>query len=269
MVENPGQESLSALLRTWRQRLDPARIPGLVIPGRTRQRGVSQAEVARLIGVSERWYGELERGRQANFSAEILDRLSALLLLSSAERLALFLHATGAPPGPNPGPPPEAFVAADDAFQELLDAQQSNPAYVSDIAWNIVRLNRAQSEWFPWVCCEPNLMRWCFLYPEAREQLVNWRDGWARPLLGQLRVAVARHRDYEPLQQLLRDILAGNAEAREIWDAGDVYEHPDGDVRGLRLPYHQNQEIAVRIMAFVPMRSLALRFIVLIPVDGT
>src|SRR6478735_7222644 len=85
-----GGDSLPELLRSWRRRVNPDEIPGLASPGR-RAKGLTQRDVARLTGVSERWYGALERGMEANYSADFLDRLSSVLGLSRAERDALYL----------------------------------------------------------------------------------------------------------------------------------------------------------------------------------
>ncbi|MEU9530063.1 helix-turn-helix transcriptional regulator [Streptomyces sp. NPDC048210] len=73
-----GGESLPELLRSWRRRVNPDEIPGLASPGR-RAKGLTQRDVARLTGVSERWYGALERGMEAKYSADFLDRLSSVL----------------------------------------------------------------------------------------------------------------------------------------------------------------------------------------------
>lgn len=267
MIEAAGvaedhAESLGDLLRCWRGRLDPQRIPGLVRDGR-RSPGLSQKEVARLTGVTDRWYRELELGRQANFSVDFLDRLAFTLRLSDAERRGLYLRATGREPAPRGGADAKAIQALDAPMQRFLDSQLPNPAYLSDEAWNIFGHNQPQADWFPWIPYEPNLMRWAFLYPEAREQLVNWREDWAGPFLAQIRFACLHHPESKPLQKLKRDVLAGNAEAREIWEKHEVVVHPDGHERRLRLPYHGDQEIAVHIMALAPLRSTSARFIVL------
>jgi transcriptional regulator with XRE-family HTH domain len=257
------QETLAVLLIRWRERLDPMSIPGLVPPGRRRKRRVSQAEVARMAGISERWYWALENGRQANFSPKSLDSLAHALRLSPAERLTLYLHVTGEPPAPHVEPDSDAVSATACTFQSLLDAQLPNPAYVSDCAWNMLRHNRPVAQWFPWVSHEPNLMRWVFLHQEAREQLVNWRDDWARPFLAQLRVASVRYSGHQQLQRLRSDILTGSDEAREMWEAREASEHSDGEFRRLRLPCHRGEEITVRLMGLIPMSDTRLRFIVL------
>src|SRR2546421_3229513 len=135
--EGPEDESLADLLRSWRRRSDPRAFPGLTAPGR-RSVGLSQREVARLVGVSERWYSALERGKEANYSPDFLDRLSSALRLNRAERHALYLKVLGHPPAPATGPEADATAKVDELLQQFLDSQSPNPAYVSDLSWNIV-----------------------------------------------------------------------------------------------------------------------------------
>lgn len=110
-------------------------------------------------------------------------------------------------------------------------------------------------------------MRFVFLYPEAREYLVNWRADWAAPFLAQLRFALATHRDSPDLLRLLDEILGGNEEARKPWATNEARVHSDGDIRRLRLPDHPDEEIQIRIMAFAPLSNWDLRAIVLLRLD--
>ncbi|EGJ77905.1 putative DNA-binding protein [Streptomyces sp. Tu6071] len=255
-------ESLPELLRSWRRRLSPRAFPGLRAAGR-RASGLTQRDVARLVGVSERWYGTLERGRQAGYSAEVLDRLATVLRLSRPERNALYMKTVGHPPAPPAAADARAAVEMDEALQRFLDNQAPNPAYVTDLAWNIIGVNAPLTRWFPWAAHRANLMRWALLDPEAREQLVDWEETWAHSYLGQIRYERARYPRDESLSQLEREVRAGSPFVRAIWEQGELVEHTDGKLARLRLPYHQGREIAVRIISFRPMRTDLLRVIVL------
>jgi hypothetical protein len=151
----------------------------------------------------------------------------------------------------------------DEILQQFLDSQSPNPAYVSDLAWNVIGHNQPLREWFPWAAHQANLMRWAFLSREAREQLVNWREDWARPYLGLIRYARVHYPKSEALRRLERDILAGSPDAQGMWDRREIYEHVDGSLRRLKLPYHRGREVPVRVIALRPMRSDRLRVIVL------
>ncbi|MFJ4868533.1 helix-turn-helix domain-containing protein [Streptomyces sp. NPDC088757] len=265
---DPDGESLPVLLRSWRRRMNPRSVPGLVVSGR-RSEGLTQSDVARLTGVSERWYGALERGNEAEYSADFLDRLSSALRLSPAERRALYLKALGRPPALAAPPEADAVAEVDEALlQQFLENQAPAPAFATDLAWNVIGYNGPLLEWFPWVTRESNQMRWTFLEPEAREQLLAWERDWARPFLGQIRYERAHHPKDEALLRLEQEILAGSPAAREMWDRREVVEHSHGDLRRLKLPYHRGREVAVRIVALRPMRSDLLRVIVLMEDDG-
>ncbi|MDX2624033.1 helix-turn-helix domain-containing protein [Streptomyces sp. NPDC019922] len=262
----PVGESLPELLRAWRRRANPRRIPGLVSTGR-RGDGLTQRDVARLTGVSERWYRELERGNEAQYSSDFLDRISSVLGLSPAERRALYLRAVGRPPALAVVPEADRAAEVDEfLLQRFLDGQTPNPAFATDLAWNVIGYNGPLVDWFPWVTYRANQMRWALLDPEAREQLVNWEEDWARPFLGQIRYERAHHPENGALRQLERDILVESPAAREMWERREMAEHSHGDFRRLRLPYHQGREVAIRIVALRPMRSDHLRVVVLMEV---
>ncbi|WP_432082972.1 helix-turn-helix domain-containing protein [Streptomyces sp. WAC 04229] len=191
-VGDPGEESLSELLRSWRRRVDPRTFPSLPVHGR-RSKGLTHTDVARLAGVSARWYGSLEQGREAGYSADFLDRVSAVLRLSRAERQALYLRAVGRPPALAAVPAVDAAAEMDATLQHFIDNQAPDPAVVTDLAWNMVGHNKAAELWLPGAVQMGNQMRWTFLSPEAREQLVCWERDWARPYLGQIRYERANH----------------------------------------------------------------------------
>ncbi|MFJ2954651.1 hypothetical protein [Streptomyces sp. NPDC087270] len=145
----------------------------------------------------------------------------------------------------------------------FIDNQAPDPAVVTDVAWNMVGHNEPARLWLPGAVRAGNQMRWTFLSPEAREQLVDWERDWARPYLGQIRYEGGNHPKNEALRRLEREILAGSAAARRIWDRREMVDHGDGALRRLKLPYHQGREVAVRTVALRPARSDRLRVIVL------
>ena len=257
----PDSADLSFLLRHWRERLDPTRIRGIDSARRRLKPGLTQQEVAQLTGVSLAWYRELERGKPRRFDENFLHRLVQALRLDEAERAVLFRLAAGYAPLPINS---SSSAAVDETMQVVLDQMAPHPAYVSNLWWDIVAHNQPVEDWFPQVRSQPNLMRFLFLHPEARRQLVNWRRDWAAPSLAQIRYAIAIHPDCEELLQLRDDILMGNAEAREMWRANQTRAHSDGDSRFLRLPHQGGQEVCVRITAFAPLINHHLRFVILL-----
>ncbi|MFI0818298.1 helix-turn-helix transcriptional regulator [Streptomyces sp. NPDC021098] len=261
--DRPVSGDLTSLLRHWRERLDHTRIRGIDRSRRRLKPGLTQQEVAQLTGVSLAWYRELERGQLRRFDGQFLQRLATVLRLGEAERVVLFRLAAGHPP---PSLSPSSVASADEGMQVILDQMAPHPAYLSNLWWDLIAYNQAVEEWFPRLLDQPNLMRFSFLHPEARRQFVNWRADWAAPALAQIRYAIATHPDCEELLQLRDDILMGNSEARELWEANQTRAHPDGDVRRLCLPLHGYQEILVRITAFAPLSNQDLRFVILLRV---
>ena len=78
---------LATFLTSWRARLSPADV-GLSSAGRLR--GLHRKDVAKLAGVSPRWYEMFERGTsKRRFSAAFVTRVADVLRLDTGERAAL------------------------------------------------------------------------------------------------------------------------------------------------------------------------------------
>jgi transcriptional regulator with XRE-family HTH domain len=252
---------LARLVRSWRERLNPLEIPGLIPAGSHRRKShVSQEDLARLVGVSNVWYGKLERGEPAHYSADFLDRVAIALRLTGDERMVLHLYALGREPVPRGR---TSTVVVTESLRQVVD-RQSWPTYLSDEAWDVIAYNRKAKEWFPWLGNESNVMRWVFTYPEARQQLHDWATDWAPPMLAQMRVANARDQGNERLTRLIQEILQSD-DARRMWASEPaIYVHPDGDRRGIYLPYRQ-ELITVEIVALAPLRAPNIRLMMLVP----
>ena len=253
---------LARLVRSWRERLNPREIPGLLVgsPRRKKSR-VSQEDMARLIGVSSVWYGKLERGERLHYSDDFLDRVVIALRLNDDERMTLYLYSVGREPAPRQRS--SSFVVTE--VMKQIVQEQPWPTYISDESWDVVTCNDHVRKWFPWIEWENNVMRWVFTYPEAKQQLYNWGTDWAPLMLAQMRVAHAREPGNVRLANLIQEILSVNEDARRMWESEPaVYVHPDGDRRKFYLPYHQ-EVITVEIVALAPLRATNVRVMMLIP----
>ncbi|MFG2289124.1 helix-turn-helix transcriptional regulator [Streptomyces sp. NPDC048595] len=247
-LEIPG------LLRAWR-----------AAAGRKLGRGkpLTQAEVAAELGVSVRWYRDVERGGPGRLSPATADRLAEVLLLGPDERMALRRFvAGGSPPTRASGALPTG------SLQALLDMQMPYPAYCTDGVWDLVACNQAMKEWFPWVH-EPraNLLRWALASPEAREQFVHWSEH-ATTYLAQLRFALAAMPGNAELSAL-RDELLRNPQCRRLWEEEPrVVAYGDGHRYALRLPRFGRRQISVVSHVLVPAYHQDLRFVVLACAEG-
>ncbi|WP_435281935.1 helix-turn-helix domain-containing protein [Streptomyces koelreuteriae] len=244
--------SLPDLLRAWR-----------VDAGNKMNRGrqLPQKEVADRMGVSERWYRNLESGLHAPLSGEILERLSKALLLGPDERMALYGNALGGAGGR----PAENDIT--DALAELASARTDFPTYLTDQAWNLLDHNAAMARWFPWVL-EPgaNLMRWALTTTEAREQIVDW-PRHAAQYLALLRFALVTRPDDADLGAL-RDAVLDDRVCRDLWDRSPkVLAYRHGHRYELRLPHVCPETLTVTSQVLLPAYRQELRYVLLLPVD--
>lgn len=254
------RSELARLVRSWRERLNPNEIPGLVSRYPRHRNVVSQEDMARLIGVSSVWYGKFERGGDAHYSDDFLDRTSIALRLNPDERMMLYLYSVGREPATRS----RHRGSLIGGLTRVVHTQQV-PTYISDDSWDIVEYNECAGKWFPWVVYERNLMRWVFTYPEARQQLHDWATDWAPLMLAQMRVASARQPDNTRLAELIREILDVNEDARALWEKNpSIYVHPDGDHRKMHVPNHDGL-VTVEIVALSPLRDTNFRLVFLVP----
>src|SRR3954470_20022564 len=93
-TDNP----LGTFLRDRRTRLDPAAFG--FGGGRRRTPGLRREEVAQRANISPTWYTWLEQGRGGAPSADVLDRISAGLMLTEDEREHLYMLGLGRLPEP-------------------------------------------------------------------------------------------------------------------------------------------------------------------------
>ncbi|WP_086825102.1 helix-turn-helix transcriptional regulator [Streptomyces sp. NRRL B-24572] len=243
---------LAGLLRAWR------RAAGLK---EGRGRAIPQAEVAHAIGMSEKWYGQLERGAVPRLPHDAVEKLVTRLHLGPDERQTLLYYTPGGALIGRARPreePPELRT-----LQFLLDQQMPHPAYVTDARWSMIAYNRAMADWYPWVV-EPdaNLMRWALLHPDARKQYVGWEDH-ARVYLAMIRMFLARHKADRFMTSLLREIYE-DPDCRRLWDESPhVVAHRDGNRFRMRLPRFDFQEVEVVSHLLFPAGHPDLRAVVI------
>jgi transcriptional regulator with XRE-family HTH domain len=116
---------LAAFLRSRRDRVRPADV-GLPAGPRRRVPGLRREEVAQLAGLSADYYTELERGRGAQPSAQVLAAVARALRLGGDERDHLFHLADR--PLPFVASAPTALVQP--ALLGLLDRLTTTPAQI-------------------------------------------------------------------------------------------------------------------------------------------
>ncbi|GCD41721.1 helix-turn-helix domain-containing protein [Streptomyces paromomycinus] len=255
---------LGDFLRNWRGRRDPTQVPGFTATfGHRDRRGVTQAETAALTGVTEGWYRRLESGRIERPKAEWLERIVRILDLDEAQRHTLFVYARGQVPPPLYRPD----GTVDPSTSALIQVQPW-PAYLSDAAWDVLLYNTACEQDWPWMKHGVNVMIWALTYPEARLQLIDWEESWAKPMASQLRLAAAEQPDNRRLAEVVAEIKERDkVAARLLTDDLTTVTHPDGDRRWLYLPGHGDEEFEVTFRCFAPLSDRTQRFMLVVPCD--
>ena len=223
---------LGDLLRSRRERLQPADV-GLPAGGtRRRTRGLRREEVAQLAAISTTYYSYLEQGRELRPSRQVLDALATALRMDPAERALTHQLVHGIL---TPAPAEEALSPE---VVDLVDRLDPCPTYVTGLHWDVLAANRAaRALWTDWTARPPearNMVWWMFTDPGAREVMVEWEKE-AHALLGRLRASAARHPGDPGFRELLDRLLEASPEVRAWWPRHEVTPLSSG-VKRLRHP---------------------------------
>jgi len=224
---NTRRKELAEFLTALRQRGTPEEF-GFPSGARRRTLGLRREEVAQLANISATWYTWIEQGREVNVSAEALDRLALALKLSKSERTYLFDMADRRDPQAH-------HLEADTAPETLINMLDSIqiPAYILGRTWDVLAWNESARALFTgWLDIaandvRPNLLRFVFQHPNAKQFVVNW-ELRARRLVAEFR-ADCRSRLEEPaLQKLVNELTQANQEFDHFWKQHDVLERQGG-----------------------------------------
>lgn len=234
------RKELGAFLQVIRGRHSPAEF-GFPSVNRRRTAGLRREEVAQLVGISPTWYTWIEQGREVNVSAEALARLATALRLTRSERAYLFELADRRDPQ-TPRPESDAVPEALAGLIDLIDA----PAYLMGRHWDVLGWNTLAAELFtgwldraqsgPKSAGEPppNLLRFVFLMPEARQFISDW-EVRARRIVAEFRADCRRRLDDPELRRLVDELASASPEFARFWEQHDVLERQGGE-RGFRHP---------------------------------
>ncbi|WP_172383430.1 helix-turn-helix domain-containing protein [Streptomyces sp. MNP-20] len=227
---------LSEFLRTRRARLQPQDV-GLPSYGRHRRvPGLRREELAQLAGVSVAYYTRLEQGNGRNVSAEVLDAIARALRLSSAEHAHLTHLAKPAAHKRKRVAPTQTLRPA---VQQLLDAMDTVPAYVSGRRSDILGWNRMATavfgDWGALPREQRNWARLVFLDPGMRELFADTWDQKTSDMVSFLRMDAGCYPNDPQLSALVGELSVKSDTFRRLWAAHDVREKGHG-VKQLRHP---------------------------------
>lgn len=218
------RKTLGDFLRTARARVAPETV-GLPAGGRRRTPGLRREEVALLCDISVTWYTWIEQGRDVVVSAGVWGRLATVMNLSRAERHYLFELAECADPqhGKTEFTPLPAQLA--DCVHSI-----TAPAYILDRCWNVLACNQPLLHLFNgWPASDgnPNLLRYIFMDPVARELIVDW-DARASRVVAEFRADAGVHADEADVSALLQALVAASPVFAHWWTRHTVVDREGG-----------------------------------------
>jgi transcriptional regulator with XRE-family HTH domain len=224
---------LGNYLRDRRIRLDPAAF-GFPV-GRRRTPGLRREEVAQRSNISPTWYTWLEQGRGGAPSADVLNRISAALMLTDVEREHLFLLGLGRPPEVRY----KASEGVTPRLQRVLDALEVSPALLKTATWDIVAWNRAATavliDYGALPPGQRNILRMMFGNPHVRAAQHDWHN-LARFAVGAFRADAARAGAVSEVGQLVDELCRLSPEFEALWRENDVVGVHGEAVKQLRHP---------------------------------
>jgi transcriptional regulator with XRE-family HTH domain len=219
-----------------RARVSPERA-GLPTFGRRRVPGLRREEVAVLAGISGPYYARLERGDMTKASDSVLQALARALQLDEAERAHLFDLARAANPIAVQQRSERGAPLVRPVVQQLLDACTGAAMFVGNDRQDILGANPLGhalfSVMFAGETRVPNVARFTFLDPDARDFFVDW-DEAASGVVAGLRSSSGRNPHDCELAALVADLTRCEP-FRWRWSAHEVRAHYSGTKR-LRHP---------------------------------
>jgi len=258
MLDEDHRRLLGAFVRARREAVAPD------APGRRRRTpGLRREELAARAGIGVTWVAWIEQGRAVRASAETLARLARALNLTKAERAYLFSLAERRDPADPFAPEPADAPPAIAALAERLDC----PAYGLDAAWTVCCANAAARRLFVGLFerqDRPNLLRYVFTSPHARDLLPDW-SARARRLLAEFRRDYGRALDDPRVAGVVAWLRENSAPFRTGWDEQSVLAR-EGGLRAFRHP--QDGELRFIQHTLADVERGDFRLVVLEPAGG-
>jgi transcriptional regulator with XRE-family HTH domain len=222
-----SKDEVRAFLMSRRANITPSQTDLQDFGGQRRVPGLRRSEVAMLAGVSLDYYTRLERGNLRGASEHVLNALANALQLNELEREYLYGLARTATALTAAGTAQKKPVVRE-SVQRILDSM-SVPAVVWNRQHDLVASNlMGRALYSPqFESDSPNLARFIFLDPRAKDYYVDW------PLARQMTAAMLRmEAGRDPLNAeltaLIGELSTRSPEFRSNWAERDVHEHRTG-----------------------------------------
>ncbi|MER6504417.1 helix-turn-helix domain-containing protein [Streptomyces sp. NPDC001455] len=240
--------AITRVLRNARARIDASRTPGIADRFRAKP-GLTQREVAKLLGSSPRWYRDLELGKSRNFSMSYLRSVRRALALDEAEWEIVWRAVSDSPPSDAGRRPPAPHKSLPDSVVAFVEDQRW-PALLCDHRGDALAWNAAAARGAPWLRRGMNVLEWTLTHPDARHQLINWKNDWAMPMAARLRLHSEQWPGDERIQSLVESVCSDPA-GFEIWNSPELQSPTrcgGPELRRVFLP-HRGGESSVTLLA--------------------
>jgi transcriptional regulator with XRE-family HTH domain len=216
-------------------------------------------DVAALAGVSVTWYTWLEQGRDIQVSADVLERISVTLRMSSDEREYLFALVQH-----RPAPPVVARTETVSVTMTRMLESLAVPAIVLTARWDVIAWNQIVVKVLRDYGALPterrNLMRIILVDDEAFRQDPVAYESTVRRLLAKFRVDYSQMPNDPRFEELIADLTATCPIFSRLWGLAEVVSkhyaivtHP----RGAGLTFEHT--------SYVPEGSPNLRLVIFTP----
>lgn len=224
-------KSIRDFLTTRRARIKPEDV-GLPAGGRRRVPGLRREEVAQLAGVSTDYYIQIERGRVAGVSDDVLRAVASTLRLTDDETDHFFDLVRATTPGRHATRGRRATVQTiPDGVQALLNSMVGSPAIVIDGCLNILAANALgkalYAPLFDRAARAPNLARFMFFDSLADQVFPEWERS-ADEAVGLLQAEAARSPHSPAITQVVGELATRSEQFRTRWAAHDITAHRSG-----------------------------------------
>ncbi|MBH1935704.1 helix-turn-helix domain-containing protein [Streptomyces sp. AV19] len=221
---------LGRYLRARRALITPGEVGLPAGAGLRRTPGLRREELAALAGVSVDYYTRLERGRETNPSAAVLDSLARALRLhgDAHERLHDLAELAS---GRLPGPSRTDGDTVRPSVLRVLEAVRPLPAYVVSRHSDMLAANPAGRRLLPglwdWPPEQRNMTRYLFLHPVGRTLYRPWEETVAKSV-AHLRAVGGLDPDSPRLTALVGELVLKSPEFARLWNRYDVKERVGG-----------------------------------------
>jgi len=206
---------LGDYLRARRALVTPEQA-GLPAGGNRRVPGLRREELAMLAGISADYYLRLERGRDKNPSAQVLESLARVLHLDELETEYL-LGLAASRPRPRPRPKPERVPAR---LHQLLASVQV-PAFVEGRAFDVLASNRLAVALSPRLRPGYNRLRSLLLDPEEQAFQQDWTRS-TEGFIAAFRKSIGDDIDNPRFVELVGELALSSERFRTLWARHDV-----------------------------------------------